>query len=163
MADFKAQIANAAPQQSQQEALAKQFKSLERKIQLFRARPITVLLDTAAPEHGFNQQFFSFQQVTTEKIVVLNQQNKRVGTIDIKASRFPLSEVHDWTWLKGQLSIGFRFSFLRRTMNLTLAMADNISLLALQKAQQPPSPPAMVQYLASDDFNDDIQRLVKIL
>lgn len=163
LADFKVQIANAAPQQNQQEALAKQFKSLERKIQLFRARPITILLDTAAPEHGFNQQSFSFQQLSTEKIVALNQQGKRVGTIDIKASRFPLTEVHDWSWLKGQLSIGFRFSFLRRTMNLTLAMADNISLPALQKAQQPPSPPAMVQYLASDDFNEDIQRLVKIL
>ena len=37
--------------------------------------------------------------------LLLNQQNKRVGTIDIKASRFPLTEVHDWTWLKGQLSI----------------------------------------------------------
>jgi DNA helicase-2/ATP-dependent DNA helicase PcrA len=163
LAEFKAQIANAAPQKNQEETLEKQFKSLERKIQLFRARPITVLLDTAAPEHGFNQQFFSFQQLTIEKIIVLNQQGKRVGTIDIKASRFPLTEIHDWSWLKGQLSIGFRFSFLRRTMNLTLAMAKNISLPALQKAQQPPSPPAMVQYLASDDFNEDIQRLIDVL
>ena len=111
---------------------------------LFRTRPITVLLDKAAPEQGFNQQqFFSFKAVTTDKIHLLNQQGKKVGIVDINASRFPLAEIQDWSWLEGQISVGFRFSFLRRTMNLSLTMARNISLSALQKAQEPPSPPAI--------------------
>ena len=164
LAAFKAQVSRVEPQKQQQELLEKQFKSLERKIKLFRTRPITVLLDKAAPEQGFNQQqFFSFKAVTTDKIHLLNQQGKKVGIVDINASRFPLAEIQDWSWLEGQISVGFRFSFLRRTMNLSLTMARNISLSALQKAQEPPSPPAMMQYIASDEFNEDMQRLANIL
>ena len=50
LAAFKAQVSRVEPQKQQQELLEKQFKSLERKIKLFRTRPITVLLDKAAPE-----------------------------------------------------------------------------------------------------------------
>ena len=101
LAAFKAQVSRVEPQKQQQELLEKQFKSLERKIKLFRTRPITVLLDKAAPEQGFNQQqFFSFKAVTTDKIHLLNQQGKKVGIVDINASRFPLAEIQDWSWFE---------------------------------------------------------------
>ncbi|PTQ88250.1 ATP-dependent helicase [Agitococcus lubricus] len=145
-------------QQAEQQRL---LHSLSRRLQLFRTRPVTVILDTSAPEQGFGQQRFRFQ-TTTEQQIAVYLATQRVGIVDINASRFPLNEIHEWSWVAGHVSVGFRFSYLRRQLNLTLELAVNAQQLA-QKAHPKPTLSAMNHYFASPEFNADIQQLIAVL
>ena len=58
------------------------------------------------------------------------------------------------------VTVGFRFSYLRRTMNVTLQMSDKLSTLKTTKQAQVP---LHLQYLASESFKEDMQQLMAVL
>ena len=58
------------------------------------------------------------------------------------------------------VTIGFRFSYLKRTMNVTLQLSDKLSTLKKQKEL---AVPLHLQYLASESFKEDMQQLMGVL
>ena len=153
------ELKNQIAEQNSPEQQQKQLKSMERRLLLFKARHVTVLLNQTAADN-IQQQRFYFDAQNSEVIAVLNQAGQKIGIVDKQASRFPLDEVVDWSWLMATVTVGFRFSYLRRTMNVTLQMSDKLSTLKTTKQAQVP---LHVQYLASESFKEDMQQLMAVL
>ena len=161
LAEFKTTSSPQSPKEAQAQR-QQQLKSLERRLQLFKTRPVTVVLDKPAPENGFGQQRFRFEKVDNHTIRMLSPQGHKLGLVDIKASRFPLTEIYDWAWVAAQVSTGFRFSYLRRTVNVTLEVGIKPQQLQAQTVEVA-APPATTQYFASAAFQHDIEQLVQLL
>lgn len=161
--DFKAQLVDQHTQAQQQQSQIDALKSLQRRLKLFKIRPVTVILDHTAPEQGFAHTRFKFELVSGDRIAVLTVAGKKVGYIDPQASKFPLGQIQNWSWVEAVVSVGFRFSYLRRTMNVTVELAKNATELAMNKVTEPPRGHEQVMYLASDEFKRDIQNLLSFL
>ncbi|HNA20348.1 MAG TPA: ATP-dependent helicase [Agitococcus sp.] len=157
------QIGQLKTQISEQNSLEQQqkdLKSMERRLLLFKARHVTVLLNQTAADNIQQQRFYFELNDSSGVIAVLNQTGQKIGIVDKQASRFPLEEVLDWSWLMATVTIGFRFSYLKRTMNVTLQLSDNVSTLKKQKEL---AVPLHLQYLASESFKEDMQQLMGVL
>lgn len=153
---LKTQITEQNSLQQQQ----KDLKSMERRLLLFKARHVTVLLNQTAADNIQQQRFYFELNDSSGVIAVLNQTGQKIGIVDKQASRFPLEEVLDWSWLMATVTVGFRFSYLKRTMNVTLQLSDKLSTL---KKQKEPQVPLHLQYLASESFKEDMQQLMGVL
>lgn len=167
-ADARRQLQEFVARQQDQRQLVEQqqqrqqlLKSLERRLTLFKNRPVLVVLDQPAPTQGFGAQRFRFAVQADGVIQVQTAHGQRLGLVDVQASRFPLTEIHDWAWVAGHVSTGFRLSYLRRTLNLTLELALDATHLHARVASA--EPPADLSYLASAEFSADIERLLALL
>lgn len=138
-----------------------QWQSMERRIQLFRKHHIKVQLTTTLTTEQLKQKLYFRQQ--GNNVVVLSKSGRQIGVVDRGRSRFPVAQVLDWSWLVGVVPNG--------GYKLTPDQQGLFSLLVLSEEKAPPqwpalpepeALPALISYLATDDFAHDCQQLLNV-
>ena len=137
-----------------------QLKSMERRLLLFAKRPMLVLLQknlTTSHHHLFS---FVAQPHAIEVYVASGQ---CVGIVDVKGSKFPVSEVLDWSWLEGVITPETKSWQGGQKINLRLRLRHDIKHTTASTLSAQSSVLEKTQYMASPLFNQDIAYLSSIL
>lgn len=161
---YKSRLAEAeAAQPAREEALAR-WRSLERRLLLFRERPVNVVLHADPPAGDFAATAFRFRQEGERIDVRLAVSGKVVGWVDVRNSRFPVDQIVCWDWVEGvPPASGQRLSLSRRSLFLRLRPVSHPDLDVAATVARPEPPAFAVQYLASRQFNEDLARLQQSL
>jgi DNA helicase-2/ATP-dependent DNA helicase PcrA len=137
-----------------------QLKSMERRLLLFAKRPVSVLLQkklTTSHHHLFS---FVAQPHAIEVYVASGQ---CVGCVDLKGSKFPVSEVLDWSWLEGVITSEAKSWQGGQKISLRLRLRHDIKHTIAPTLSAQSSVLEKTQYMASPLFNQDIAYLSSIL
>jgi DNA helicase-2/ATP-dependent DNA helicase PcrA len=138
-----------------------QLKSMARRLLLFAKRPVSVLLQHNLTSLQRHQPLsFVAQQHAIEVYVASGQ---CVGVVDVKHSKFPISEVLDWSWLEGMLTQEQKSWHGGQKINLRLKLRHDIQhkTSSVLSAQLPIC--EKIQYMASPLFNQDAAYLISVL
>lgn len=138
-----------------------QLKSMARRLLLFAKRPVSVLLQhnlTSLPRH----QPLSFV-AQSHAIEVYAASGQCIGVVDVKHSKFPISEVLDWSWLEGILTQQQKSWHGGQKINLRLKLRHDIQhkTSSVLSAQLPIC--EKIQYMASPLFKQDAAYLISVL
>ena len=137
-----------------------QLKSMERRLLLFAKRPVSVLLQkklTTAHHH-----LFSFV-AQPHAIAVYVASGQCVGCVDLKGSKFPVSEVLDWSWLEGVITSEAKSWQGGQKISLRLRLRHDIKHTTAPTLSAQSSVLEKTQYMASPLFNQDVAYLSSIL
>lgn len=154
------QVVSVASSESIEEEKAKyqkQRKSMERRLFLFAKKSITVLLDTEQTYHSLQHKKIEFK-VQGKAIIVFDEAGQRVGVVDQKGSKFPISEVVDWALLHAVIEQTASLHLIRAKVQMYL----KLNPLVTHQAQTPPKLD-ITAYMSSPLFNQDAAYLVHIL
>ncbi len=132
---FKTRLAEAEAAQPAVDESAAKWRSLERRLFLFRERYVNVVLHAEPPADAFAGQCFRFEEREGQIRVRLGEGGKVIGWVDGKHSKFPVDQVHCWDWVEGEPpSSGQRLSQSRRSLFLKLRGVRAPDLTAGQTA-----------------------------
>ena len=138
-----------------------QLKSMARRLLLFAKRPVSVLLQhnlTASQRH----QPLSFV-AQSHAIEVYVASGQCVGIVDVKHSKFPVSEVLDWSWLEGVPTQELKSWQSGQKINLRLKLRHDIQHKSSSIESSQSKIGTTVQYMASPLFNQDAAYLMGVL
>ena len=121
-----------------------QLKSMARRLLLFAKRPVSVLLQSHAIE-------------------VYVASGQCVGIVDVKHSKFPVSEVLDWSWLEGVPTQELKSWQSGQKINLRLKLRHDIQHKSSSIESSQSKIGTTVQYMASLLFNQDAAYLMGVL
>lgn len=161
---FKSRLAEQeAARPAREEALSR-WRSLERRLLLFRERPLNVVLHADPPPGDYAAAVFRFELKGDTVQVRLAVSGKVVGWVDAKNSRFPVDQIACWEWVEGVPPVsGQRLSLSRRSLFLRLQPVKSPDLDIGSAVARPEPLPVAVQYVASSQFNEDLARLQRAL
>lgn len=138
-----------------------QLKSMARRLLLFAKRPVSVLLQhnlTASQRH----QPLSFV-AQSHAIEVYVASGQCIGVVDVKHSKFPVSEVLDWSWLEGVPTQELKSWQSGQKINLRLKLRHDIQHKSSSIESSQSKIGTTVQYMASPLFNQDAAYLMGVL
>lgn len=157
---FKTRLAAAEAAKPAVDEATARWRSLERRLFLFRERYVNVVLHGEPPEDEYAGRIFRFEEREGQIRVRLGEGGKVIGRVDAKHSKFPVDQVHCWDWVEGEPpGSGHRLSMSRRSLFLKLRSVREPDLMTGQAVPRPEPPPLSVQYVASSQFNEDLARL----
>jgi hypothetical protein len=134
---------------------------MARRLLLFAKRPVSVLLQHNLTSLQRHQPLSFVAQSHAIEVYVASGQC--IGVVDVKHSKFPISEVLDWSWLEGMLTQEQKSWHGGQKINLRLKLRHDIQhkTSSVLSAQLPIC--EKIQYMASPLFNQDAAYLIRVL